>query len=445
MEKSTSRLKVLAILVAFMFAALTTRLWFLQVLTSASAGARIDRQSARFVDTDATRGRIYDDRHRPLVLNRISLEVRVTKDQLGDDAEGELLRLSDVLGIPVQEIRRGLDNTDYYDYQSKPVAYDVDKNISFYLSEHKDEFPGVEVVPAAVRDYPNGTMAAHVLGWVGQINSEEIKDKKFKDYGPNDLVGKTGLEQQYEKFLRGRKGRQKYLVNSNQEIVRLLGEQAAVPGDDLVLSLDTDTQRIAEQALSDGIAHTRTIFDESQDPPAYLKANSGAVIVMDPTTGGIKALASWPTFDPSWFVQSLSKKRIETLFGDHSGAPTLDRATQLSFAPGSTFKPFIALAAATERHRELRQLLPVPAGVRVSRRHDDRVPQLDHREPRHDLRRASAAGVVRHGLLPVRRRLLRSVQRRPARSRCHACSRTASNSSGSGPPRGSTCRWRRRA
>ena len=346
MEKSTSRLKVLAILVAFMFAALTTRLWFLQVLTSASAGARIDRQSARFVETDATRGRIYDDQDRPLVLNRISLEVRVTKDQLSsDDAEGELLRLSDVLGIPVEEIRKGLDNTDYYDYQSKPVAYDVSKDVSFYLSEHQDEFPGVEVVPAAVRDYPNGTMAAHVLGWVGQINAEEIKAKKFKNYGPNDLVGKTGLEQQYERFLRGRKGQQKYLVDSNQQIVRLLGEQPAVPGDNLVLSLDIHAQRIAEQALSDGIANTRSIFDDTQSPPGYLKGTSGAVVVMDPTTGGIKALASWPSFDPSWFVQSLTKKRIAALFGDQSGAPTLDRATQLSFAPGSTFKPFIALAA----------------------------------------------------------------------------------------------------
>jgi penicillin-binding protein 2 len=348
MEKSTSRLKVLAIFVALMFAALTTRLWFLQVLAPASAIESIDRQSARFVEKDATRGRIYDDRHRPLVLNRISLEVRVTKDQLGEDAEGELLRLSDVLGIPVKEIRVGLDDKDYFDYQSKPVAYDVDKNISFYLSEHEDEFPGVEVVPAAVRDYPNGTMAAHVLGVVGQIGADEIADKRYKDYGVNDLVGKTGLEKQYEKALVGSKGRQKYLVNSNQEIVRLLGEEAAVPGNNLVLALDIDTQRIVEQALIDGIEHTRTLFDESQDPPAYLKANSGAVIVMDPATGGVKALASWPTFDPSWFVQGPSKKQLETLYGDRSGSPMLDRATQLSFAPGSTFKPFIALAA--EQH-----------------------------------------------------------------------------------------------
>ena len=345
MERSTARLRVLAIFVAFMFAALTTRLWFLQVLAPASAIESIDRQSARFVDKDATRGLVYDDRHRPLVLNRISLEVRVTRDQLDDDAEGELLRLSEVLGIPVKEIRSGLDDKDYYDYQSKPVAYDVDKSISFYLSEHADEFPGVEVVPAAVRDYPNGTLAAHVLGVVGQIGAVEISDKRYRGYGVNDLVGKTGLEKQYEKVLVGSKGRQKYLVNSNQEIVRLLGEQAPVPGDNLVLSIDIDTQRIAEQALSDGIEHTRTLFDDSQDPPGYLKANSGAVIVMDPRTGGIKALASWPTFDPTWFVQVPTKAQLEKLYGDRSGSPMLDRATQLSFAPGSTFKPFIALAA----------------------------------------------------------------------------------------------------
>ena len=122
-----------------------------------------------------------------------------------------------------------------------------------------------------------------------------------------------------------------------------------VPGKQpLVLALDIDTQRIVEQALIDGIEHTRTLFDESQDPPAYLKANSGAVIVMDPATGGVKALASWPTFDPSWFVQGPSRKQLETLYGDRSGSPMLDRATQLSFAPGSTFKPFIALAA--EQH-----------------------------------------------------------------------------------------------
>ena len=345
MEKSTSRLKTLGILVAFMFAALTTRLWSLQVLNSAAASNQIDRQSVRFVDTDPTRGRIFDDRHRPLVRNRISLEVRVTKDQLGPNPEEELLHLSELLGIPVKDIRQRLDDKRYYDYQAKPVAFDVHKSIDFYLTEHAKEFPGVDVVSASVREYPHGTMASHVLGWVGQISADEIKNKKFKNYGPNDLVGKSGLEQVYERFLQGTKGQAKFLVNSNQEIVGSLGSVAPIPGNDLVLSLDTEVQRIAERALKDGIARTRKIFDTSQSPPAYLKGTSGAVIVMDPTTGGIKALASWPTFDPSWFVQGLSSQQSTALFGAHSDAPTLNRATQLSFAPGSTFKPFIALSA----------------------------------------------------------------------------------------------------
>ncbi len=345
MEKSTSRLKTLGILVAFMFAALTTRLWSLQVLNAAAATHQIDRQSVRFIETDATRGRIFDDHHRPLVRNRISLEVRVTKDQLGANPEEELLRLSELLGIPVKDIRARLDDKRYYDYQAKPVAFDVHKSIDFYLTEHADAFPGVDVVSASVREYPQGKMAAHVLGWVGQISADEIKNKKFKNYGPNDVVGKTGLEQVYEHFLQGTKGQAKFLVNSNQEIVGSLGSVAPVPGNDLVLSLDTNVQRIAEQALQDGIDRTRKIFDTSQSPAAYLKATSGAVIVMDPTTGGIKALASWPTFDPSWFVQGLSSAQSTALFGNNSGAPTLNRATQLSFAPGSTFKPFIALSA----------------------------------------------------------------------------------------------------
>jgi penicillin-binding protein 2 len=360
MERSTSRLKVLAILVAFMFAALTTRLWFLQVLAADTSQGQIDRQSARFVDTDATRGRIYDDRHHVLVRNRVSLEVLVTKDQLGDDAEAELLRLSEVLGIPVKEIRRGLDDKDYYDYQAKPVAFDVSKDIDFYISEHPKLFQGIEVKPASVREYPHDIMASHVLGWVGQINADEIAEKRFKNYGPNELIGKTGLEQQYEKYLHGTPGRQKFLVNSSQEVVRLLGEQAPVPGDDLVLALDVRTQRVVEQALKDGIERTRTIFDDSQDPPAYLRANSGAVIVMDPSDGGIKALASWPTYDPSWFVQGLSRQQIASLFGDDSGAPTLDRATQLSFPPGSTFKPFIALSALRNGIASLANYYPCP-------------------------------------------------------------------------------------
>ena len=360
MERSTSRLKTLAILVALMFAALTTRLWFLQVLDSAAATEQITQQSVRIVHTDAVRGNILDDRGRPIVDNRVSLEVRVTKDQLGDDAEAELLKLSDVLGIPVEDIRTGLDSKRYFDYQPKPVAFDVDEKVADYLGEHKQDFPGVEVVQASVRDYPEQSLAAHVLGWVGQIDANELQERAFAHYGPNDLVGKAGLEQVYERYLKGKKGIDKYLVNASSQVIRTLGSQDPTPGDDLVLSLDIDAQRIAEQALAEGIDRTRGIYDQSQDPPGYLKANSGAVIVMDPATGAVKAMASWPTFDPSWFVEGPTSHQAAYLF-KNAGAPTLDRATQLAYAPGSTFKPFIALSAVKDGIANLGGYYPCPA------------------------------------------------------------------------------------
>lgn len=359
MERSTARLKTLAILVALMFAALTTRLWFLQVLDSASATAQIRDQSVRIVHTDAVRGNIFDAQGRPLVGNRVSLEVRVTKDQLSSDAEEELLRLSEILAIPVKDIRAGLDDKRYFDYQPKPVAFDVDENVADYLGEHNREFPGVEVVQASVRQYPQNTMAAHELGWVGQIDAQELDDPAFEHYGPNDLVGKSGLEQIYERYLRGKKGLEKYLVNSSSQVIRSLGSQAPTPGNNLVLSLDIDAQRIAERALVQGIERTRATYDASQDTPGYLKGTSGAVIVMDPSTGAVKALASWPSFDPSWFVQGISAKRAAYLFTSAS-SPTVNRSTQLTYAPGSTFKPFIALSAVQNGVASLGSYYPCP-------------------------------------------------------------------------------------
>ena len=215
MEKSSSRLKLFAILVAFMFAALTTRLWFLQVLASASARTQIQDQSVRVVRTDAPRGDIVDDHGRPLVDNRLSLEVRVNHQHLGDERRARSCRAVPRCSLPpCTRSGRGSTIRRYYDYQPKPVAVDVPEVVADYLKEHQSDFPGVEVVEASVRDYPNGTLAAHILGWVGQISADELKSSAFKSYGPNDLVGKAGLELQYEKYLRGQKGYEKFLLNA---------------------------------------------------------------------------------------------------------------------------------------------------------------------------------------------------------------------------------------
>ncbi len=336
---------MLAFVVAFMFVALSTRLWFLQVLAGPQHERDARDNSLRTVTTDALRGDILDSDGRRLVHNRLSLEVRINRDELGDEAEATLAHLSEILGIPAQELGEALDSKLYYSYQPVPVAEFVPDEVFFKIREEPERFPGVEVVEQSVRAYPQGQLGAHLVGWVGQINAEEIAARRFEGYGPSDLVGKAGLEATYERWLRGTPGEERFLVNSDGEVLREFEPQPAEAGHDLRLSLDLDVQRIAEEELLDGIENARTVFDESSGK--NLVANAGAVVVLDADTGGIVAMASWPTYHPAWFVRGLTASQRFLLFQSQQ-APMLNRATQITYAPGSTFKPFVALAAVKE-------------------------------------------------------------------------------------------------
>jgi penicillin-binding protein 2 len=345
MERAASRLKILSFVVVFMFLALSTRLWFLQVLAGPQHERDARDNALRTVTTDALRGDILDRDGRRLVRNRISLEVRINRDELGDEAEATLAHLSAILGVPAQELGEELDTTEYYSYQPVPVAEFVSEEVFFAVREEPEKYQGVEVVEQSVRSYPHGALAAHLVGWVRQISAEEIDVPRFAGYGPSDLVGKAGLEATYERWLRGEPGEERFLVNSDGEVLREFDPKPAQPGHDLRLSLDLDVQRIVEDELAAGIQRARTVYDESSG--RNLVANAGAVVVIDPRTGGIVAMASSPTFEPSWFVRGLTEAQRFQLFESES-APMLNRATQITYGPGSTFKPFVALAAVKE-------------------------------------------------------------------------------------------------
>src|SRR5262245_36258777 len=173
MDKASSRLKVLALLVVLMFVALSTRLWFLQVLATTKFQQEAADNSVRFVYSEPVRGLILDDRGHPLVQNQESLEVRITRDDLGSDGEAVILRLSKLLRIPVHVIVQRLQTNQYYSYQPIPVAEFVSPHVRDYIGEYRELFPGVEVVPTSVREYPYGRTAAHVLGYVGLIHADE--------------------------------------------------------------------------------------------------------------------------------------------------------------------------------------------------------------------------------------------------------------------------------
>jgi penicillin-binding protein 2 len=334
------RLKLLAVLVACMFCALTVRLWYLQVLASEEFAREADENFIRLVQQPSIRGKILDVKGRVLVDNRPSRDVTVNEDRLGDDAEQVIYRLSRLLDVPVRSITRALKDPKYYDYQPVPVAFDVSKRVQFYIGEHKGKFPGVETPTVPVRTYPRGKLAAHILGYTGQITADQLDTRAFRHYDQSDQVGQAGLEAAYERYLQGEKGVVKYRVNAIGQNLGEIGRREPVPGNNLILNVDAKSQRIVEDSLHLGMTQARRIVDSSTG--RLLRATAGAAVVMEPD-GAVRAIASWPTFDPKVFTGG-HDDQIDRLYEDRR-APLFDRATHGEYPPGSTFKPFIALAA----------------------------------------------------------------------------------------------------
>lgn len=346
--RAGSRVKVLAGLVAIMFAALTTRLWFLQVLAAEENQREAENNAVRLVDVPARRGRILDTHGNVLVDSRASLVITMNRERAGDRKEEILFRLSQLLDVPAAELGARLDDTRYYAFSPIPIAIDVPRPVVLYLKEHAREFPGVDVVELPVRTYPEHSLAAHVLGYLGQISEDKLKDPAFAAYEPGDEVGVSGIESVYESDLVGTDGVIKYRVNSAGRNLGEIGQLDPVPGDDVELTLDVRVQRLAEDSLANGMLAARSVFDPNTE--SNLRANAGAVIVIDPETGAIEAMASSPTFQPALFTRPMSTHEVDRRFNTaNSGYPLGNRTIQGQYAPGSTYKPFIALSALSRR------------------------------------------------------------------------------------------------
>ena len=336
------RVKVLVALVLAMFAALTTRLWFLQVLAAEQYRSAAANNSVRLVERPAPRGVIRDATGKVLVDNRASVVLTINRQELGDQTERVLLELSRLLGVPASELGARLNDPRYYVFSPVPIASDVPRRVAYYVKEHAPEFPGVDVLEVPVRSFPFGSLGAHVVGYLGQISPQKLRDPAFAGYGPGDLVGVSGVEGVYEHDLVGTKGLIKYRVNSAGVNLGKIGEREPVAGNDVWLTIDAAAQTLAEESLRAGMDYARTVYDTASS--RTLTANAGAVIVLDPTTGAIEAMASSPTFDPALFTRSISNREFDRRFGQSRGMPLLNRAIAGQYPPGSTYKPWIALS-----------------------------------------------------------------------------------------------------
>jgi penicillin-binding protein 2 len=340
---SSTRLRVtfLGAIFASLVTSLVLRLYFLQVLNHDDYAQAAQSNQIRLIPSEPARGHILDRNGELLVGNRPSLVVSIRRDEM-TDREATLQRLAQALGVSRAQIEERLKDRTLLPYAPIPVAEDVPEETMVYIREHQEEFPGVITEVRPVREYPKGKLAAHVLGYLGEINQEQLNEPRYRSFRPGSIIGRSGIEYAYEHELHGKEGLLKLEVDATGKVRRTLGRREARRGQDLVTTIDARIQALAEEALIKGIEKARNIYDE-ESGKRYL-APAGGAVVMDPTNGEILAMASYPDYEPGAFVGGISSSEFEALSSDPSN-PLLNRVTQAAFPPGSTFKTVTALAA----------------------------------------------------------------------------------------------------
>ncbi|MBI2776354.1 MAG: penicillin-binding protein 2 [Chloroflexi bacterium] len=322
-----SPLRFIAFGVAIVLAAsvLTVRLFALQVSNGEryAALAKINRTTTQAVPS--TRGVIYDRNGVPLVSNVASWAVKLRPADLPQERRAEVVdRLAALLSMDATDINIAIDSNPGSRFDLVRIASDVDPNVASFISESRLDLPGVEVQIESRREYATGPLLSQVIGYTGPINGEQLKDLKASGYLPDDLLGKTGVEAQYEAELRGTYGLQTIERDAaGRKLQVLQTTKQPVAGNSLELTIDLQEQKYAEQALKWGMAE------------AGLKR--GVVIVMNPQTGEILAMVTLPTYDANTFARGISSEDYAALLADPN-KPLTNYAIAENFPPGSTYK-----------------------------------------------------------------------------------------------------------
>ena len=361
LESTRLRLTFLTLLVVSLFVLLFARLWFLQVMAGERYVNLAEGNAVRTLSITAPRGRILDTDGKTIVGNRYAMVVSVQPSEMGEREDEVLADVADLLGMSLQDVQRQIATSRVSPFRPKPIAVDVPEDIAFYIFENSStRFPGVYAEPLPVRDYPRGSTAAHLLGYLGEISEEELTRPEYADYQPGDLIGWAGLERSYEAMLHGKEGLRRYEVNATGDVLRELDDRPPVPGGDIQTTIDLKAQRLVENALETGIKRARTVADPEGRANGFFKAPAGAAVVLDPNDGSVVAMASYPTFEPEQFVGGVSQDYWDKLQNPKNHFPLINRVAQSSYAPGSVFKIVSAAAALEEGYVTPSTLTPCP-------------------------------------------------------------------------------------
>ena len=374
-QRSSLSLIVVQVFILSLMVALFGRLFYLQVGAGPKyRDAALSIQSRDIVNP-ATRGMIVDSSGVPLALNRVGLAVTVDRsvlDAQADKGGAVLSRTAKLLDLSYTDVFRRtrlcgelskgnqLGCWTGTRYQPIPITKDADPAKALAIVERADLFPGIDAMPVAVRNYPgvDGVNAAHELGYVGPLTEADLSGVNKNKYYRSEMIGKAGLEYQYDSYLRGKPGIRTVIVDRKEAVTRESQNTKSIPGEHVVTSLDVRLQASTESALADAVMRARSI--------GY-RGDAGAAVVMDIKTGRILAMASYPTYDPNIWEKGLTVKQAKDMFSESTGVPALSRVLQGLYAPASTFKS-VSLVAAANAGYDLRGTYSCPAQVTVGDR-----------------------------------------------------------------------------
>jgi len=324
-----SRILVGGTLAFLLILVLLARLFYLQINQHEYYSTKSDNYRIHVQSVVPTRGLIYDRNGVLLAENVPSFTLSLVREHAGDvDRAIEIIQsLISLTEEDVEKFRSRLKNRSV-PYSAVPVRYNLNEEEIARISVNQFRLPGVSVEAELVRHYPQGEAVAHAVGYLGSITEDELKTLDPVNYSGTHQMGKMGVESFYEPLLHGQVGYETVEKNARGQVMKVLDRTDPVPGQNIVLHLDSELQKAAMAALGE---------------------YRGAVVAIDPESGGVLALVSKPAFDPNLFVQGMSRKQYAAL-NDPVQLPLFNRSLA-KYAPGSTVKPFIGLAALNEGFR----------------------------------------------------------------------------------------------
>ena len=378
-DRSRLTMIVVQVMIASVMIALLGRLYYMQVIDGDRYREAALSVQSRDIVTPANRGLIVDSTGIPMAINRAGLEISVDRsvlDRLPDQGESVLRRVAGILKLDYEDVynrtrlcpelkigeRAGCWNGTRY--QPIPITKSATERQAFAIIERSDQFQGVDASPVSIRYYPSiaGENAAHLLGYVGPVTEENLNQPsaasaEIPKYFRNELIGKSGIEAQYDDDLRGTPGVRTVIVDRRESVTRQSRDLQPRPGNNLVLNINAKIQAAVEQELAASIQRGKS---------SGRRADSGAAIVMD-MKGRVVALASYPTYDPNIWENGITLSQARRLYSESAAVPALSRATQGAYAPASTFK-VISTAAAIRAGYKLDQRFNCPAQVQIGTR-----------------------------------------------------------------------------